>query len=35
MIYALVDKDTLISKGISLTALLKHINTFKNIPILQ
>ena len=35
MIYALVDKETLNSKNVSLSKLLQHINRFKNIPILQ
>jgi len=35
MIYALVDKETLDSKNVSLSKLLQHINSFKNIPILQ
>lgn len=34
MIYALVDKETLISKGVSLPVLLQHIRSF-NAPILQ
>ena len=35
MIYALVDKETLKQKGVSLKILLQHISTFPNIPILQ
>ncbi len=35
MIYALVDKETLKQKGVSLEVLLQHISTFPNIPILQ
>ncbi len=35
MIYALVDKETLKQKGVSLEILLQHIATFSNIPILQ
>ena len=35
MIYALVDKETLKQKGVSLQILLQHIATFPNIPILQ
>lgn len=35
MIYALVDKETLIQKGVSLEAHLQHLSTFSNIPILQ
>jgi len=35
MIYALIDKETLKQKGVSLQTLLQHIGTFKNIPILQ
>ena len=35
MIYALVDKETLKKKGVSLKTLLQHISTFPNIPILQ
>lgn len=35
MIYALVDKETLKQKGVSLEILLRHIATFSNIPILQ
>ncbi|MEA2048110.1 MAG: thiamine phosphate synthase [Campylobacterota bacterium] len=35
MIYALVDKKTLLDKGVSLEAHLKHLSTFFNIPILQ
>ncbi len=35
MIYALVDKETLNSKDVSLARFLQHINNFKNIPILQ
>ncbi|MDQ1339912.1 MAG: thiamine-phosphate pyrophosphorylase [Campylobacterota bacterium] len=34
MIYALIDKETLISKRVSLPVLLKHIQSF-NVPILQ
>ena len=35
MIYALVDKETLRSKKVSLSELLQHLKTFPNIPILQ
>ena len=35
MIYALVDKETLRSKGLSLSELLQHLKTIPNIPILQ
>ncbi len=35
MIYALVDKETLNKKGVSLKILLQHISTFTHIPILQ
>ena len=35
LIYALVDKETLIQKGVSLQAHIQHIYTFPNIPILQ
>ena len=35
MIYALVDKETLKQKGVSLKRFLQHISTFSNIPILQ
>ncbi len=35
MIYALVDKETLKQKGVSLHILLQHISKFPNIPILQ
>jgi thiamine-phosphate pyrophosphorylase len=35
MIYALVDKETLKQRGVSLQVLLQHIATFPNIPILQ
>ena len=35
MIYALVDKETLRSKEVSLFELLQHLKTFPNIPILQ
>jgi len=35
MIYALLDKETLTQKGVSLVAHLQHLKTFKNIPILQ
>lgn len=35
MIYALIDKETLLGKAVSLSALLHHIKTFPNIPILQ
>ncbi len=35
MIYALVDKETLIQKGVSLQAHIQHLSTFPNIPILQ
>lgn len=35
MIYALVDKETLIQKGGSLQAHIQHLSTFPNIPILQ
>lgn len=35
MIYALVDKKTLLEKGVSLQAHLKQLSTFSNIPILQ
>ena len=35
MIYALVDKETLNQKAVSLKILLQHISTFSNIPILQ
>lgn len=35
MIYALVDKETLLAKNVSLESHLKHLTTFSNIPILQ
>ncbi len=35
MIYALVDKETLNQKDVSLKTLLQHISTFSNIPIIQ
>ncbi len=35
MIYALVDKETLMQKGVSLESHLQHLSTFPNIPILQ
>lgn len=35
MIYALVDKETLTQKGVSLLKHLQHLKTFNNIPILQ
>lgn len=35
MIYALVDKETLRSKKVSLSELLQHLKTIPNIPILQ
>jgi len=35
MIYALVDKETLTQKGVSLISHLQHLKTFINIPILQ
>lgn len=35
MIYALVDKETLVKKGVSLQVHLEHLSTFPNIPILQ
>ena len=35
MIYALVDKETLIQKGVSLQSHIQHICTLPNIPILQ
>lgn len=35
MIYALVDKETLIQKGVSLQEHIQHISTFPHIPILQ
>lgn len=35
LIYALVDKETLYSKGLSLSELLQHLKKFPNIPILQ
>jgi len=35
LIYALVDKETLCSKKVSLSELLQHLKTFPNIPILQ
>lgn len=35
MIYALVDKETLTQKGVSLLAHLQHLKTFNHIPILQ
>jgi len=35
LIYALVDKETLRSKGLSLSELLQHLKTIPNIPILQ
>ena len=35
MIYALVDKETLKQKGVSLKRFLQHISTFSDIPILQ
>ena len=35
MIYALVDKETLNQKGVSLQSHMQHLSTFPNIPILQ
>lgn len=35
MIYALIDKETLKLKGVSLFSHLQHLKTFNNIPILQ
>jgi thiamine-phosphate pyrophosphorylase len=35
LIYALIDKETLLSQAVSLSALLQHIKSFPNIPILQ
>ena len=35
MIYALVDKETLSQRDVSLLAHIQHLNTFQNIPILQ
>jgi thiamine-phosphate pyrophosphorylase len=35
MIYALVDKETLSQKGVSLLTHLQHLKSFDNIPILQ
>jgi len=35
LIYALVDKETLMQKGVSLEAHLQHLSTFPNMPILQ
>lgn len=35
MIYALIDKETLLAKEVSLIELLQHIKTIPNIPILQ
>ncbi len=35
MIYALVDKETLTQKGVSLQAHIQHLSTFPHIPILQ
>lgn len=35
MIYALVDKETLIQKGVSLRAHIEHLSSFPHIPILQ
>lgn len=35
MIYALVDKETLIQKGVSLQEHIQHISTLSNTPILQ
>lgn len=35
MIYALVDKETLVSKHVSLSDLLHHINTLPNVAMLQ
>jgi len=35
MIYALVDKETLVQKDVSLFSHLQHLKTFNNIPILQ
>jgi len=35
LIYALVDKETLLSKKVSLSELLQHLKTFPDIPILQ
>lgn len=35
MIYALVDKETLLVKNVSLESHLQHLSTFPNIPILQ
>ena len=35
MIYALVDKETLLIKNVSLKSHLRHLSTFSNIPVLQ
>jgi len=35
LIYALVDKETLLQKGVSLQSHMQHLSTFPNIPILQ
>ncbi|MDQ7046869.1 MAG: thiamine phosphate synthase [Sulfurovum sp.] len=35
MIYALVDKETLVQKGVSLSSHIQHLSTFPNISILQ
>jgi len=35
LIYALVDKDTLHQRGVSLLSHLQHLKTFQNIPLLQ
>ena len=35
MIYALVDKETLCAKEVSLSELFRHLKTFPNIPLLQ
>ena len=35
MIYALVDKETLLAKNVSLESHLQHLSAFPNIPILQ
>ena len=35
MIYALVDKETLLDKNVSLESHIKHLSNFPNIPVLQ
>lgn len=35
MIYALIDKETLLGKEVSLSEILQHLHTFPDIPILQ